>query len=480
MYSPLIASIENSGVTENGCVTNLSSAKASVDLFFQIAAMRSHSDSDIIQLFSAAFEENPEYALKTLFWARDARQGAGERRIFRVLANYLSVVHTEALRSNLHLIPHYGRYDDLLCLLDTTVRTDVLNLIASALNAGDALASKWMPRQKSAKSRYANMIRNHMGLSPKAYRKLLVKGTKVVETQMCAKEWDSIEYGHVPSVAMNNYKKAFARHSDETWSVYLDALESGEAKVNSGVLYPHQLSSQAYQSLTPDQNQIRMIQSQWDAMPNWMIDNPHRILPVIDVSGSMTCGYSDKSSVTPMDVSVGLGAYIADRNNGPFKDCFITFSSTPQLQKLAGKNIVEKMQNLRRADWGMSTDIEAVFSLILTNAQRASVEACDMPNSILIISDMEFNQCAQNADLTAMESIRQKYVDAGYELPNIVFWNLNAHGGNVPVRFDEAGTALVSGFSPSILTSILSSSDFSPEKIMLKTIMSERYEKITL
>lgn len=486
MTNPIIASVENSAVTENGCETYKSSLNKSVDLFFQIAAARNRSDEEVIILFEDAFSENPEYALRILFWARDIRGGQGERRVFRVIMTHLANTQPALVTANLPLIPEYGRADDLLCLLDTEISNHVLNLIQKELLGGNALFSKWMPRLKSAKKRHARMIQNHMKLSPKAYRQLLSRLTSVVETQMCNNEWDSIEYGAVPSVAMNIYKKAFGRHAPEAWAAYVAALESGEEKINSATLYPHQIVAgldASYGSVTDE----AVIQAQWDALPNFMMNNASRILPVIDTSGSMMCGIG-KTSLRPLDVSVGLGAYIADRNNGPFEDYFVTFSNTPQLQKLKGKNICEKINNLFRADWGMNTNIQAVFELILKHALESGAGQHEMPNSILVLSDMEFDQATTVFDytnvhktaksMTTYDVVRRMYAAAGYELPKIVFWNLNAKGGNIPVKFDEDGTALVSGFSPSILTSILSSSDFTPEKIMLNTIMDERYDGI--
>ena len=475
--NPLLASIENSSVTENGCATGASSFSASVDLFFQIAAMRSRNDEDILSLFYAAFDENREYAVKTLFYARDVRRGQGERRIFRLIVENLAVTNPEVVRANLANIPEFGRWDDLLCLLLTPVGKDALDLIASALRDGNGLAAKWMPREGSSRTYLASMIRNHMGLNPKAYRKLLSGLTKVVETQMCDREWMDIDYSHVPSKAMNIYKSAFARHAPTEWTEFLGNVEAGTAKVNSSVLYPHEVLSGVFDG-GQSADEKRMVQAQWDALPNYMIKNPYRILPVIDVSGSMMSGGT--GSVTPMDVSVALGAYIADRNNGPFKDYFITFSATPELLKLEGNGICDKTNNLRRTSWGYNTNIEAVFQLILIHAVRNRVSADDMPNQILILSDMEFDAAESGTDETAIETLRGYYANAGYEVPKIVFWNLNAKGNNVPVRFDEDGTALVSGFSPVILTSLLSAEDFTPEGIMFKTILSERYEKVVV
>lgn len=476
--SPLINSLEKT-LTANGCVTNSSSGSSLVDLFFQIAAMRAHKEQDIINAFVPALKEDPESAIKIMFWARDIRGGQGERRVFNVLIKHLAHTQTDLIEKNISLIPKYGRWDDVLSLLDTPAEASALSLISNALSQGDSLCAKWMPREKSSKRVSARKIRQSLGLSPRNYRKLLSSHTSVVENKMCMNEWESIDYGSVPSVAMNTYKGAFERHSPDKWIDYLSDLESGEKKVNSSTLYPHQivkglLDGFVHSPITD--NEKRIANSQWSALPNWLLSNPHRLLPVVDTSGSM---YGSRcSSLLPIYVSLALGIYIAERNNGPFKDHFITFSETPTLQKVYGGTIYDKVNNLKSADWGMSTDIEAVFDRILESAVRDSIAEEDMPNSVIILSDMEFNQCAKNYSLTAMESFRESYAKHGYELPNIIFWNLNARAGNVPVSFDEAGSALVSGFSPSLLVSILSDGEISPVKIMRNTIDSERYKEI--
>lgn len=476
---------EGQTLTENLCATNEDSGSTLVNLFFEIAAMRSRPEEDAANLFFKAFESDQLSALKILFWARDIRGGQGERRVFRTVLPYLANSSTPLLRANIHLIPEYGRWDDLFALFGTPLEGDALALIDSALTGSDAqpLCAKWMPREKSAKSGIARKIRKHMNLSPSAYRKLLSRLTKVVETDMCANNWDGIKYSSVPSVAMNVYRKAFERHSPERWSSYLNDLESGKETVNASVLYPHQVvkplieERYAYdmspESDAPADN--RLLEQQWKALPNYLLKNPHRILPVVDTSGSMYTG----EGLQPIEVSVSLGLYIAERNNGPFKDHFITFSDTPSLQRLRGETLKERVTNLLCADWGMSTNIEAVFNLILSQAKGNDISEEDMPSMVLILSDMEFNQCATNYSMTAMQSIASKYAEAGYKIPSIIFWNLNARGNNFPVKFDEKGTALVSGFSPSILTHILSSGTITPIDVVNEVLESERYSLIT-
>jgi len=319
-----------------------------------------------------------------------------------------------------------------------------------------------------------------------AYRKMLSRLTSVVESQMCSDDWDGINYSHVPSQAMRIYKEAFKRHSPEAWQTYMEGLAAGTQKVNAAAIHPHEILA-PYIAASPnsmgwgyDSNQSvdvgeipHIVEYQWASLPNWLMNNPHRILPVVDTSGSMEGSYNG-GSVRPIDVSVSLGLYIAERNNGPFANHMITFSSRPKMQRIEGNNLRERLSSVCSAEWGQSTNIEGTFEAILHHAKASRATADDMPNMILILSDMEFDQCA-HIDETAMQSIRRQYEEAGFHLPKIVFWNLAAHGGNIPVRFDEGGTALISGFSPSIMKSLLQEGEITPKGVMLRTVMSDRY-----
>jgi hypothetical protein len=198
-----------------------------------------------------------------------------------------------------------------------------------------------------------------------------------------------------------------------------------------------------------------------------MADSTERIIPVCDVSGSM--------NGLPMDVSVSLGIYISERNQGIFKDAFITFSDRPKMNYLKG-SLSERMRQLSNADWGMSTNLQATFDLILNSAIRESLPESEMPTKLLIISDMEFDQADRNQ--TNLNSIRHKYSSKGYTMPEIVFWNVNGRLGNVPASVNDSGIGLVSGFSPSVLKSVLQGEIYSPEQLMLDTVDTARYSCI--
>jgi len=466
-------------VTENGMTTNSTSLSAVVDLFFTIGAMRGQEKDRLISSFSKAFNQDPKRAMKILFWARDVRAGAGERQIFRDIMEYLAEDHDLALAPNLNLIPEFGRWDDLLTLFGTRLEKDAMSMIQAALGAGNGLCAKWMPR----KGQKAEKLRNFMDMSPKQYRKTLVNLTNVVETKMCAKEWDSIDFGKLPSLASARYQKAFGRNAYEAYTAYIQSLVKGEAKINAGAVYPYDITKSINRGNSTVANE------QWKALPNWMEGSTEMLLPVVDVSGSMSTSAGGNPNVTCMDVAISLGLYISERNEGPFKDAFITFSADPKLQVLSG-NLTDRFRQLQKADWGMNTDLQKVFKLILNQAKKHNLDQAEMPTKILILSDMEFDEATRSRsgwygnkevsdwNPTAQQMISQMYADAGYEMPQIVYWNIQSRGSNVPVRFDETGTALVSGFSPAIMTSLIAGKIVSPEQIMDQTIMSERYAKV--
>jgi hypothetical protein len=344
--------------------------------------------------------------------------------------------------------------------------------LGDALRNQNGLAAKWTPR----KGDVAREIREFFGMSPKFYRKSLVTMSTTVEQQMCAGKWDDINYSHVPSVAHSRYKKAFGRHGT-TYAEYITKLVKGDdptVKINASAIFPHDVLKGRINGydMTWNKQELDVIEAQWAAMPNYIGDTS--VLPLVDVSGSMTCLAGQKGTTTCLEIAVSLGLYFADKNKGAFKDCMLTFSTHPKLVKLEG-NINQKINQMVATDWEMGTNLHGAFKAILDAAVKNSVPAADMPETLILFSDMQFDACVRNDD-SAMEMIGRKFEAAGYSVPKIVFWNLNA-GSNVPVKFDKTGAALVSGFSPAVASAILSGNmdDFTPEAIMLKAVMQDRY-----
>ena len=465
--------------TTNDMKARKSTANSCVDLFYKIGASRG---KDIIPNFVAALVEDEDIALRIAQWARDVRGGAGERELFRQVLLYLEKHKPDLLIKILPKVPVIGRWDDLLIFESEDTRNLVYAMIKVEIYSGNQnqLMYKWLPREKSAKGSVAKELRKYLGISPKQYRKLLVESTNVVETQMCNKDWDNINFSHVPSLAAARYKKAFYRNT-EKFAEYVAALVKGDdpkVKVNAGAVYPYDVLKgliSVYKTKELSTVELDFVTQQWNALENFIGDA--NVLPLIDVSGSMTCSISaDHSNTTScLEVAVSLGLYCADKNKGKFNGTFLTFSGSPELVYLKG-NIVEKIQQINKSNWEMNTDLIKAMEKILSVAIEGNVSEEEMPEILLIFSDMQFDQCARFDD-SAMEMIRRKFTESGYNVPKIVFWNLNAND-NVPVKYNEKGVAMVSGFSPAIMKAILSCDmdDFTPESIMKQTVMQPRYD----
>lgn len=467
--------------TENGMVTNSSSLNLCVDLFFQIGAMRGKDKTRLINAFTKAFAEDSLTAMKLLFWARDVRGGAGERQIFRDIMSYLAEKRPDVMAKNLHLVSEFGRWDDLLPCVGTPLEKQALELIGKALEAKHGLCAKWMPRPNVTnreKKRWAKALRSFLNLSPKEYRKLLVANSNTVEQLMCAKEWSKIDYNKLPSKAMSDYMKAFSKNDKDRFGAYITSLEKGEAgvKINAGAVYPYDIVKNC------KNGNARGADAQWLALPNFLEGSQERFIPIVDTSGSM---FWDSAKVSgdlyAGHIAQSLGLYIAERNEGVFKDAFITFNTNPELVIVKG-SLSERLNQVNRLSVGGSTNLQGVYELVLRQAKAHKVPESEMPTMFIIFSDMEFNQgTSGHANHTAQQMIEKMYTDAGYRVPKVVYWNLASRNDkNKPVQFDKANTALVSGFSPSLLSSVLGGKDLSPLSMMMEVIGSDRYSVVTV
>jgi hypothetical protein len=457
-------------LTENGMVTNSTSGSRVMDLFYGMGGSRQLNEARIAGMFSQAFIEDRLLATKALFYNRDVRGGQGERRSFRIMFEYLCSDHPEVAIKNLVNVPFYGRWDDLFVAVGTPVEIPALDVISTALKAGDKLCAKWMPREGKHNSAWAKILRTHLELTPKQYRKLLAGNTQVIESFMCSGKWENIDYNHVPSVASNKYRHAFGKHDYPRYSAWLESLTKPESgnKIHADAIFPH-IIVHGYIKNYYTSSLDKTLEAQWLALPDYVPEG-HSFIPVCDVSGSMRG--------EPLEVSISLGVYLSQRNKGPFKDAFLTFSAHPKLQVLTGNTLRGKIEQLETSQWDMNTDVEAVFKLILSKAKESSVPAEDMPETIIILSDMQFDQCIQNPSNTAFDMIQRMYAEAGYKIPNVVFWNLRTSSG-IPVKITTQGTALVSGFSPSIMKNLLSG-EMRPDRVMLKTLLDPRYERVVI
>lgn len=482
-------------LTENGAVGFRTTGKKLLDLNFAVASLRSASEQAIINKFMDAYWENPLIAIKWLWYSRDIRQGLGERRLFRIIMKYLAENKPEVVKMALKFVPEYARYDDLWCLLDTSVRDNVLQIIKEQLTEDIAnmkdgksisLLAKWLKSENCSSTeskRLATIIRKSLDMTPRSYRKMLSEMRKyidVVECKMSAKEWNAINYETVPSRANLIYNNAFLRNDEERRREYLGKLEKGEVKINASTLFPHDIvhkymSGGWYQSL---KTYDATLEGLWKALPD-TVKGAENTIVVADGSGSMTCNVGGNTSVTALDVANALAIYFAERASGEFKDKYITFSSRPQLVDFSNaKTLRDKLQIALRHNEVADTNIEATFDLILKTAVNNNMSQEDMPKNILIVSDMEFNMaCYSYPNETLFATIARKYAAHGYKLPCLIFWNVNSRTGTIPVKENDLGVALVSGFSVNIVNMVMSNK-LDPYECLLDVLNTERYQPI--
>ena len=484
----------NVSVTENGAVGYRTSGKELLDLNFSVTSLRNKSDAEIEKKFAKAFYENKLLAIKWMFFARDARGGLGERRLFRIALKFLEREQQKIAKAVIQLVPEYGRWDDLWDLLETDLKDDIVNLVKKQLtvdmdnmaeNKSISLLAKWMPSENTSSKktkRLAKIMRNSLGLTPKNYRKLLSKLRKyldVIETHMSAKEWNAIDYAAVPSRANLIYNSAFLRNDEERRREYLSKLEKGETKINAGVLFPHDI----VHNYNGKRNDVAL-EEMWKALPDYVKDSGNTIC-VADGSGSMDWASLGNTRVTALEVANALAIYFAERSSGQFKDTYITFSTRPKLVDLSkGKSLKEKISIAHRHNECSNTNIEAVFDLILQTAINKNMNQDELPKNILILSDMEFDSCAEvnggyrtKPNVRLFKVIADKYAEHGYKLPRLVFWNICGRTGTIPVKENDLGVALVSGFSPAIVKMVLSNKT-DPFECLVEQLNVERYNAV--
>jgi Domain of unknown function (DUF2828) len=458
-------------LTANGAVTNSTSLNACLDLFFVAGACIEMNEDEIGEMISNSWACDKLTTLKIVFYSGDVRGGQGQRRFFRIAMSWLEVNAKDTLVKLIQegRIEEFTRWDNMFHLTqDPLVKAAMLARIQVGLKNEDGLLAKWLPRKDQYNSLKA-FIKAKMGWTDEQYRKAIVKLSNTVEQQMSASKFDEINFSAVPSQAFKRYLKAFKKRDEARFAQFIEDVGSGKEKINAGAIYPYQI----YQALkNADSEDDKAINAQWGCLPNYMEESDERILPLCDVSGSM----SSNAEGIPMDNSISLGIYISERNKGIFKDAFISFSEKPTLNYLEG-TFAQKARAMIQTDWGYNTDLQKVFDLILEKATNHQLPESEMPTTLLVISDMEFDSAC--GCRTNFEMIRIKYANAGYTMPKILFWNVNAKAKNVPVTYDQKGVALVSGHSPSVLKSVLEM-EFTPIKVMLKNINTARYADLTV
>lgn len=481
--------------TENGSLTHCSTKSALLDMFAMGAAMRKRTDEDIILMFRKAFAENPVYALKCLFYIRDVRGGQGERRFFRICMKDLAVQNTEAARRNLKYVPEFGRYDDLYLFIGTPLEGDAFAFIKEQLALDvqcktPSLLAKWLKSENTSSKvsrKLAQRTREYLGMTHKQYRKtlsILRERINVLERLMSAGKWDEIEFDKIPSKAGMIYKNAFARHdierakSEKEVQTYADFAKDTTKKVNAKTLYPYECINEAKKCYYRDLNDpIRLVTNKsWDNLADYFENASFNGLAVVDTSSSMTW----HGPVYPIDVATSLGIYCAEKAQGPFAGHYISFSRNPRLIKVEGVDFVDKVKRIREADLCENTNIEGVFDLLLNTAIMNNCKQEDLPENIIIISDQEFDAARghygrnQNTK-TLMENIEQKWLAHGYNMPNLIYWNVDARQNNIAM-IPKDGVSFVSGFSPSIFQQIMSGK--TSFDLMYEVLNQERYSVI--
>ena len=498
-FTDLLEDALNYTETENGAVALKSTKSGLLDAFSTLATMRDEDENMIIKTFNLAFAENRELAMKLLFYVRDIRGGQGERRVFRVIMNYLAKNKPEVVIKNIDNFAFFGRYDDLLCLLDTPVEREVLGYIHDTLKSDlisvkkggvPSLMAKWLPSVNGVKNtrKVALKIVNGLGISEREYRKTLSKLRKaldIVETKLCEKRYEDIDFSKLPSKAQMIYRELFMRHAEERYTEYLKQLCDGKAKINAGTLLPVDIVSKILNERVSLAKRY-LYDAMWRNLPNWFEGRNETGLCVVDVSGSM---YG-----RPLEVAISLGLYCADKCNGVFKNKFITFSSRPELVKVQGEDIVDKVYNAKNADWGANTDFNKVLQLILDTAIKNSCSQSDIPNKLYVISDMQFDS-ANGRGNTLHRDWVDKFAEHGYEMPAIIYWNVRTSDCGM-FQEDKNGTnvAMVGGYSPVLFRNVIDGTEYveeensdgekvvkqqiDPMTIMLKTLQNERYNRV--
>lgn len=423
---------------------------------------------DAVELFKPAFYTDKVKAMKLLFWLRNCRGGSGNRSAFRSIVKWITETEPDWIKANIDLFPSYGRWDDLESCFNTSCENQAIDIWVSAILNNDGLACKWVPREKNNKEIYKK-IRKRAKMSPGDFRKHVSKNTEVAEKYMCSKEWYKINYNHVPSVCMSRNAKAFLRNDAarfESWKKSLEKKEDG-VKVNASVLFPHDI----YRMFNSGDSNANLANAQFDALPDYIDAKELRIIPICDSSGSMTCQAS--GSIRAIDVCISLGLYVSDRigKDNPFYRTIIPFSETARLVSWKNKKFTEAIKSCFDGYIG-STNIKSALDKILESALIFGISNDKMPNCLLILSDMQFNQGTVGSDETVIEKEMKRWESHGYSRPKIIYWNLNAHCGS-PATADHKDVCLISGFSPSILKSVLANGDMTPVGIMNREL--EKY-----
>lgn len=485
----------NVSVTENGAIGYKTTGHPLLDINFAASSLRNKSDREIVDMFEKAYYDTPLDSILWLFYLRDVRGGMGERRSFRIILKHMAENHPKEIAGVIPYIAEYGRYDDMWVLLETQFKDPVIKLIKEQIvsdlngvkeNKPISLLGKWLPSRCSnniKNKQYINLICTNLGISPYTYQKItsaLRKHLKIVECDMSAGRWSVIDYNKVPAKANLLYNSAFLKHDEERRRKFLSALENHEdgVKINAGTLFPHDIVHKYWNHGKLDQT----LEELWKALPGETGDANTMI--VCDGSGSMWQPIDRKAgnnSLLAVEACFALTIYFAERMGGVYKNKFITFGSRPEYISIANcKTLKNKIDLLRMYEDCSSTNVEAVFDMVLKTAVTNHLTQDQLPGTVLVLSDMEFDDpyaCSPRLNATLFDYITERYKNAGYKMPKLAFWNLCSRTGTIPMKQNKNGLVLVSGFSPATMKMVMSG-NLDPFDAMLDVLYTERYRPI--
>lgn len=474
--------------TENGATAYNSTGNGLLDFFASAGSLR---ESDVLRkerLFEEAFKEDALLATKALFYVRDIRGGLGERQTFRELIKYLADKHPEAIIPNIPLIGEYGRYDDLYALTGTSVESIMWDYIKNQLAEDEenmkqgkpvSLLAKWLKTADASSEMTRKMgiaTALCLGMTVRDYKKkikALRKYLDIVERKMSANEWNKIDYSSVPSKAMTNYRTAFFNHDLVGFNDYLNKVSKGEAKINSSTLFPYDILERYNWYGWYKPNSIKedpVLEAQWKALPDYVGEEANAMV-IADTSGSMTG--------RPINSAVALAIYFAERNKGAYHNLWMSFSMDSRVQKLKGDTLAQKLSSIDTDHWAGNTNLELAFMNILNIAIENKVKPEEMVKSLIVVSDMEID-CCISSKWSFYDEMKARYESYGYEIPNIVFWNVNSRHDIFHADKDRKGVQLCSGQSASTFKTLMSSVGLTPTEMMMKVLNSERYADITI
>ena len=472
--------------TENDALALNGTGSALLDLFGTIGALREAEETRINRLFADAYRENPLLAVKIAFYGRDVRGGLGERRTFRTLMRHMAEYHPEALRPNLDLVGIYGRYDDLYTLVGTPLEADMWAAMKKQFeedraaleipNGAISLLAKWIKTADSSSAETRRLgILTALKLGYRIYDfkrivRALRKKLGVIEALMSTGRWEEIHYPAVPSRAMLLYRKAFLRHDEERYNAYIDRAINGEETIHSGTLFPYDLVEKVWADWWETPREDKVVEAQWRQLPNYVAPGTNALV-IADTSGSMRG--------RPMATSVGLAIYFAERNTGAYHNMWMSFSNNSRIHLLRGETLAQKIASLDMDAWAQNTNLRGAFERVLGIAIKHHVPEEEMPKSLIVISDMEIDRCGDKR-WTFHEQMEQRFREAGYNLPNVIFWNVNSRHDVFHSDAKRRGVQLVSGQSAATFKHVMDCVGLTPLEAMLKILNDERYAAISV